>query len=28
MVVVVYPNGTYTLVVGYRPAEIAKALKG
>jgi len=28
MVVVVYPNGTYTLVVGYNPAEIAKALKG
>jgi protein-disulfide isomerase len=28
MVVVVYPNGTYTLVVGYRPAEMAKALKG
>jgi protein-disulfide isomerase len=28
MVVVVYPNGTYTLVIGYRPAEIAKALKG
>jgi len=28
MVVVVYPNGTYALVVGYRPAEIAKALKG
>ena len=28
MVVVVYPNGTYTLAVGYRPAEIAKALKG
>jgi len=28
MVVVVYPNGTYTLVVGNEPAEIAKALKG
>jgi protein-disulfide isomerase len=28
MVVVVYPNGTFTLVVGYRPAEIAKALRG
>jgi protein-disulfide isomerase len=28
MVVVVYPNGTYTLVVGNYPAEIAKALKG
>jgi protein-disulfide isomerase len=28
MVVVVYPNGTYTLVIGNRPAEIAKALKG
>jgi protein-disulfide isomerase len=28
MVVMVYPNGTYTLVVGYNPAEIAKALKG
>ncbi len=28
MVVVVYPNGTYTLVIGYRPAEIANALKG
>jgi protein-disulfide isomerase len=28
MVVVVYPNGTHALVVGYRPAEIAKALKG
>jgi protein-disulfide isomerase len=28
MVVVVYPNGTYTLVIGNHPAEIAKALKG
>jgi hypothetical protein len=28
MVVVVYPNGTYTVIVGYQPAEIAKALKG
>ncbi len=28
MVVVVYPNDTYTVIVGYRPAEIAKALKG
>jgi hypothetical protein len=28
MVVVVYPNDTYTVVVGYQPAEIAKALKG
>ena len=26
MVVVVYPNGTYTLVVGYHPEDIAKAL--
>ncbi len=28
MVVVVYPNGTYTLVIGNHPAEIAEALKG
>jgi len=28
MVVVVYPNDTYTVIVGYQPAEIAKALKG
>ncbi|MEZ0319133.1 MAG: hypothetical protein ABWK05_03945 [Pyrobaculum sp.] len=28
MVVVVYPNGTYTLTVGYDPAAIAKALRG
>lgn len=28
MVVVVYPNGTYTTIVGYDPASIAKALKG
>ncbi|MEM1597477.1 MAG: hypothetical protein QXP31_00135 [Pyrobaculum sp.] len=28
MVVVVYPNGTYTLTIGYDPASIAKALKG
>ncbi|MCY0890544.1 MULTISPECIES: hypothetical protein [Pyrobaculum] len=28
LVVVVYPNGTYTYVVGYDPASIAKALKG
>jgi protein-disulfide isomerase len=26
--VVVYPNDTYTVITGYRPAEIAKALKG
>jgi protein-disulfide isomerase len=28
IVVVVYPNGTYTMVIGNHPAEIAKALKG
>ncbi|MEM1568108.1 MAG: hypothetical protein QXI84_06505, partial [Thermofilaceae archaeon] len=28
MVVVVYPNGTYTLIVGYDPASIARALRG
>ena len=28
MVVVVYPDDTYTVIVGYQPAEIAKALKG
>jgi len=27
-VVVVYLNGTYTLVVGYRPDLISKALEG
>jgi len=28
MVVAVYPNGTYTLTVGYDPASIAEALRG
>ncbi|MGC9130321.1 MAG: DsbA family protein, partial [Pyrobaculum sp.] len=28
MTVVVYPNGTYTVIHGYDPAAIAKALKG
>ncbi|AET33038.1 DsbA family protein [Pyrobaculum ferrireducens] len=28
MTVVVYPNGTYTVINGYDPAAIAKALKG
>ncbi|MFN7104980.1 MAG: hypothetical protein ACK4M3_00080, partial [Pyrobaculum sp.] len=28
MVAVIYPNGTYTVIIGYNPTAIAKALKG
>ncbi|MFN3803799.1 MAG: hypothetical protein ACK4SY_01950 [Pyrobaculum sp.] len=28
MVAVIYPNGTYTVIVGYNPAAISKALRG
>ncbi|MFZ8810655.1 MAG: hypothetical protein ACO2PN_21425, partial [Pyrobaculum sp.] len=27
IVVVIYPDDTYTVITGYRPAEVAKALK-